>query len=300
MKRYIYPTVLLSATLLITACGNETEEENTNLSNEQNTKNSSVNNAEEETNEEMNEEEDTAENESNDNIAETNDDNANNADEDNGAAENEVEQAYEIAEDSSIQPVDEADEEVVLMTIDDAPDENGVEMAEILAEHDVPAIFFVNGHFLQTDEGQKQLEAIADLGFEIGNHTMNHIDLAGEGVTEEEQYDEIVELNDLVEEIIGERPRFFRAPLGHNTDYSKELLEEKDMQWMNWTYGYDWEPEYMEPEPLEKIMVESELLQDGANLLMHDREHSKEALEGIIDGLRDKGYEFLDPDAIQD
>ena len=38
-------------------------------------------------------------------------------------------------------------------------------------------------------------------------------------------YAEIVELNDLIEEITGERPRFYRAPFGVNTDYSKELIE---------------------------------------------------------------------------
>ncbi|GEL08872.1 polysaccharide deacetylase family protein [Salisediminibacterium halotolerans] len=296
MKRYIYPALLVSATVITAACGNNEEAENIELTNNNHNENipeehqeENENQAEIDTEENNNVNEDTASN------AENNSDHG----EDNSAENNDLEEAYEIAEDSSLQPVDDADEEVVLMTIDDAPDDNGVEMAEILAENDVPAIFFVNGHFLQSDEGREELKAIHELGFEIGNHTMNHLDLAADDVTEEEQYDEIVDLNDLVEEIIGERPRFFRAPLGHNTEYSKELLEEKNMQWMNWTYGYDWEPDYMEPEPLEEIMVETELLKNGANLLMHDREHSKEALEGIIAGLRDQGYEFLDPDKIE-
>ena len=172
-------------------------------------------------------------------------------------------------------------------------------MAEILDELDVPAIFFVNGHFLQDDEGVEQLERIDELGFEIANHSMTHPNFAEDGLEEEEQHDEIVDLNEKIEDITGEEARFFRAPFGVNTDYTHELLEEKDMQWMNWTYGYDWEPEYTNAEDLAEIMVETEQLQDGANVLMHDRDFTKEALEDIVEGLHEEGYEFVDPDNIK-
>lgn len=207
---------------------------------------------------------------------------------------------YKLAEgedDHTIRPIDNADEQVVLLTIDDAPDSYSVEMANILADLDAGAIFFVNGHFLQSEEGKEQLQEIYELGFEIGNHTMTHANLSD--LTEEEQIDEIVELNDLVEEIIGERPRFFRAPFGENTDVSKRIVEEENMQWMNWTYGYDYFNEYMNREALTEIMLETELLRSGANLLMHDREFTKEALADIVEGLREKDYEIVDPSLIK-
>ena len=47
----------------------------------------------------------------------------------------------------SVQPITVADEKVVLLTIDDAPDKHAMEMAEILKTQGIPAIFFVNGHF---------------------------------------------------------------------------------------------------------------------------------------------------------
>src|SRR5699024_3049921 len=133
---------------------------------------------------------------------------------------------------------DEVDENVVLMTIDDAPENHALDMAHTLKELDVPAIFFVNGHFLETDEQKENLQEIANMGFVIGNHTYSHDNL--NNLSNEEQKEEIVRVNDQVEEIIGQRPVFFRAPFGEYTDYAKDILKEEDMTFMNWSYGYDW------------------------------------------------------------
>lgn len=215
--------------------------------------------------------------------------------------ENEADQPTYVLNESTwrIEPAEgsDADSQVVLMTFDDAPDKYAVDIAETLAEHDVPAIFFVNGMFVQSEEGQEQLKTIHDLGFTIGNHTFNHPNL--QQVSDEVARAEIIDTNDLVEEIIGERPRFFRAPFGANSEYSLQVAEEEDMMVMNWSYGYDWEQEYMEPNALADIMVNTEFLSDGANLLMHDREWTSQALEDIILGLEDKGYGFVDPDNIE-
>src|SRR5699024_11257747 len=92
-----------------------------------------------------------------------------------------------------------------------------------------------------------------------------------QSISEEEQRHEIVHANDLIEEVIGERPRFFRAPFGANTDYTKQVAAEEGMVLTNWSYGYDWEAEYQDPAALADIMVNTEFLSDGSNLLMHDR-----------------------------
>lgn len=203
------------------------------------------------------------------------------------------EAAYKVTPEWFVTPTDDANEKVVLLTIDDAPDEHAVEMAKTLKELDTPAIFFVNGHFLQDEEGRQQLQEINELGFPIGNHTMTHTDLST--INEEEQKEEISEVNRLVEEIIGEKPTFFRAPFGKNTEYSEQLVKEEGMLLMNWTYGYDWDNEYQEADALTDIMVDSPLLSEGAILLMHDREWTNDALSDIVTGLQDKGYEILDP-----
>lgn len=204
---------------------------------------------------------------------------------------------YRMKGDFSIQNIDNPDQKVVLLTIDDAPDKNALEMAKTLKELNVKAIFFVNGHFLDTPEEGEVLKQIHQMGFPIGNHTYNHKSLRE--LTEEQQRKEIVDLNDRVEELIGERPQFFRAPFGMNTDYSKQLAAEEKMLLMNWTYGYDWEKDYQSKEAITDIMVNTPLLRNGANLLMHDRQWTSAALGDIVKGLQNKGYKIVDPALIE-
>lgn len=204
---------------------------------------------------------------------------------------------YRMKDDFSIQNIENPDEKIVLLTIDDAPDKNALEMAKTLKDLNVKAIFFVNGHFLDTPEEGEVLKQIHQMGFPIGNHTYHHKSLRE--LSEEQQRKEIVDLNDRVEELIGERPEFFRAPFGMNTDYSKQLAADEKMLLMNWTYGYDWEKDYQSKEALADIMVNTPLLRNGANLLMHDRQWTSAALGDIVKGLQNKGYKIVDPELIE-
>jgi peptidoglycan/xylan/chitin deacetylase (PgdA/CDA1 family) len=205
--------------------------------------------------------------------------------------------AYKMNTDFSIKSIKNPAERVVLLTIDDAPDKHSLSMAKTLKDLNVKAIFFVNGHFIDTPEEGEVLRQIHQMGFPIGNHTYSHKSL--KELTEEQQKAEIVGLNNRIEELIGERPKFFRAPFGINTEYSKKLAAEEKMLVMNWTYGYDWEKDFQSSEALADIMVNTPLLHSGANLLMHDREWTSAALPGIVQGLQNKGYTIVDPNLIQ-
>ncbi|WP_112180721.1 MULTISPECIES: polysaccharide deacetylase family protein [Paraliobacillus] len=288
MKHKLF-VLLIGAILLLVGCNNENTDENTQ--------------------EESNDETQTNEKNQEEQIEEDVEETDTETEEDEVVEEEpeSVEVEYQINSDTwSVEPLNDANEDVVLLTIDDAPDGNALEMAKTLVKLDAKAIFFVNGHFLDTDEEKAVLKEIYEMGFPIGNHTYTHQNL--KEVSEEEQREEIVSLNDLVEEIIGERPQFFRAPHGANTDYSTQLAEEEGMVVMNWTYGYDYFTPYQDADKLATAMITGEgpevdisysLLKPGANLLMHDRDWTAAALEEIVTGLRDKGYEMVDPAAIQ-
>jgi len=208
------------------------------------------------------------------------------------------ESLYELNEANwTFQPIEDANSKAVLLTIDDAPEKYAVEMAKTLKELNAPAIFFVNGHFIDTDEEKANLKSIYDMGFAIGNHTQTHVNLKDS--SEEQQKEEILQVNEIVEAVIGEKPKFFRAPFGVNTDFSKALVQQEGMLLMNWTYGYDWEKKYRDVASLTDIMVNTEYLTDGANLLMHDRAWTAEALQGIVEGLRANGYDLIDPKTIK-
>lgn len=213
--------------------------------------------------------------------------------------EEDVEYRYQVNQTNyAIEPIAEAagEEKVALLTFDDAPDEYSVEIAHKLKEIDAPAIFFVNGMYIESDEGKEALKEIYELGFEIGNHTQTHQNL--QNISPEEQEAEILETSQLIEEVTGQKPRFFRAPHGANTDVSREIVEAENMTLMNWTFGYDFQPGYQDAESLIDITLNTELLYNGANILMHDREWTNEAILPIIEGLEEKGYSFVDPTLI--
>lgn len=199
---------------------------------------------------------------------------------------------------SVVEPIDEAvDPKVALLTFDDSPDQHAVEIAEQLKAINAPAIFFVNGMYIESDEGKAKLKQIYDMGFEIGNHTQTHPNLST--ISSEEQREEILQTNQLIYEVTGEKPRFFRAPHGVTTETSDAVIAEEDMVSMNWTYGYDWEAEYQTSEALSGIMLNTEYLNNGANLLMHDRSWTNGAVISIAEGLIEKGFTLVDPNLIE-
>ena len=67
------------------------------------------------------------------------------------------------------------------------------------------------------------------------------------------------------------------------------------MQLMTWNFGYDWMDEYLDAQALVNISLTTHHLHDGANVLMHDRSWTLEALDQMIDGYREMGYQIVDP-----
>ncbi|AZP05424.1 polysaccharide deacetylase family protein [Jeotgalibaca ciconiae] len=199
----------------------------------------------------------------------------------------------------TVEPINEASPEVALLTFDDAPqppDSHAIEIANTVKDKGANAIFFLIGQFLEDEEAKQIVKEIYDMGFEIGNHSYSHPDFYT--LTYEEQQEEITKTNQLIEDITGEKPRFLRLPYGQFDENTLAIIEEEGMTMMNWTYGYDWEEAYMNGPALADIMVNTEFLGSGANLLMHDRPWTSEAIGDIIDGLREKGYEMVDPKLI--
>lgn len=202
---------------------------------------------------------------------------------------------------STVQPIaEDGNTQIALLTFDDAPQQPNsftVEIAETVKSKDANAIFFVMGQFLSNEQAREDIKTVYDMGFEIGNHSYSHPDF--QSLTYDEQLEEIKSTNDLIEEITGERPRFLRAPYGQYNEDTLAIAAAEGMTIMNWTYGYDWVEEFMEGTALADVMVNSKYLGDGANLLMHDRPWTNDAIGAIIDGLRAKGIAIVDPNVIE-
>ena len=221
----------------------------------------------------------------------------------NEERDNQVANYYIDPETSSVLPANEdANPDVVLATVDDVPRKlpetptSSVKEAHAMADRGIYGIFFVNGMYLQGEdgeEGQQALKEIADMGHVIGNHTLTHYSL--DQVPDEETLrHEIISNQDIIEEVVGYRPQFFRPPHGIRIPELEGILEEENMVSMNWSYGFDWDENYSNPTMLADVMVNTEFLSPGANLLMHDLTWTNEAMPAILDGIQAKGYEFVD------
>ena len=186
--------------------------------------------------------------------------------------------------------------EVLLFTFDDAPqmpEPYTLEIAKTLKEKDVNAIFLVNGMYLESEEGRNIVKQIYDMGFEVGNHTQTHPHLRD--LTYEEQWAEINQTSEMVAEITGEKPRWFRPPFGEFNMDTINICNDLGMQLMTWNFGYDWMDEYLDAGPLAEVSLNNDYLHAGANILMHDRSWTAEAIAQMVDGYREQGYQIVDP-----
>jgi peptidoglycan/xylan/chitin deacetylase (PgdA/CDA1 family) len=192
-----------------------------------------------------------------------------------------------------IKPVDEADpNKVAFLTFDDAPyGDTTYHILDLLDQYDAKALFFINGHLAESRK--EVVKEIAERGHLIGNHTWWHKNLRK--MTLEQAREEISSVSELIEEITGGPPVYFRPPFGQNSDQSLAIVKELGMQSMNWSVGSeDWV--YPKPEQASKV-VESTMKQmhPGANILFHDKAVTVIALEDIMKQLSEQGYQFVLP-----
>jgi delta-lactam-biosynthetic de-N-acetylase len=181
---------------------------------------------------------------------------------------------------------------VVMLTFDDGPTKDVTpKILDILKENDVPAVFFVTGYGAKNEDVLKRIHAE---GHVIGTHTMNHDNLRE--MTEEQARREIVGVNQMVERILGFKPRLFRPPFGAYNDTVLKILREEHMEIVNWSDGSkDWEGVVNgRKDPARIVQDVMDQLHPGAIILFHDTHmHTAEALPEIIKQLRTKGYEFV-------
>jgi peptidoglycan/xylan/chitin deacetylase (PgdA/CDA1 family) len=195
-----------------------------------------------------------------------------------------------------LKPVDDGgNERVVLLTFDDGPKEEEMltDILDTLDRHGAKAIFFVNG--FRVRQNPDLLRLIDERGHAVGNHSYDHIVLRGE--PEDVVDRQLEDVQDLVEQTIGKRPRFFRPPNGAGSDYVRAKAAELGMLYMNWSNGsLDWADNRNDPEGVIRTVMEQ--LRPGCIILMHELSWTATALDDLLTRIEEEGYAFLHPDAI--
>lgn len=230
-----------------------------------------------------------------------------------GAQENAVEEPVSTEQETTLEPIPEikyqlnkvyriepieagTDPKVVLLTFDDGPKEeqmiNG--LIDVLDNHKAKAIFFVNGYRVKAKPDLLRL--IYDREQIIGNHSWDHIDLKQESIGSVKQ--QIEDVQQIVFDTIGEKPKFFRPPFGSGNDNTHRIAEDNNLLYMTWSNGsLDWDKSTKnKPDAVIKNVLDQ--LHAGSNILMHELPWTVEALDTLLTELETRGYSFVDPRSI--
>ncbi len=167
--------------------------------------------------------------------------------------------------------------------------EDTAQILEILEKHQIHVTFFMTGGWVE--EYPDDVKAIAAAGHDLGNHSENHKHMselsAAECVTELQQ------VHDKVKELTGVDMELFRPPYG---DYNGTLIDAAN------SIGYhviQWDVDSLDWKNLGKQNILDTVLNhrhlgNGSIILCHNgADYTKDALDELITGLQEKGYEIV-------
>ena len=178
----------------------------------------------------------------------------------------------------------------VAITFDDGPHSVCTPLLlDGLKERGVPASFFLLGQCIEGREGI--VKRMQEEGHLIGNHTYSHKDLTS--LRREEAEREVLRTSNAIYEVTGVYTAFVRPPYGR---WPEELEFHVTMVPVLWTLdSRDWEIKDASA-VAEEVLSQAE---SGSVILLHDcYKSSVEAAFQIIDGLTERGYEFVTVDEL--
>ena len=157
------------------------------------------------------------------------------------------------------------------LTFDDGPNDRYTnQLLDILASHQIRATFFMIGRFVR--KRPDLARAVRDAGHLVGNHTMTHPVLLFQSPQRVVQ--ELKDCNSALEDVLGEKVRYFRPPHGARRPDILRAAKELGLTTVLWNaMGYDWKPRAT------AMAIEAHLRRDirrnqrrriGSNLLLHD------------------------------
>lgn len=213
----------------------------------------------------------------------------------------EVSKSYRMDKAYNIVPIDKetTESKVVLLTFDDGPKEQEilVPILDTLDKHNAKAIFFVNGYRVKAKpELLKEIDSRKQV---IGNHSWDHVELKKENAQSVEE--QLEKVQTIVKELTGKTPVFFRPPFASSNDSVRQIAKDKGMLFMTWSNGsLDWDMNKLAMEKRPQAVIDNvmEQLHKGSNILMHELPWTAEALDELLTQLEQKGYSFVDPNAI--
>jgi len=189
----------------------------------------------------------------------------------------------------------------LILTFDDGPSAEWTpKILDILEREKVPATFFVIG--INAEQNIPLLRREYNSGFEIGNHTFTHHNIAEMSLSRAELEMKLTRL--LIESVTGHSTILFRAP--YNADSEPETYDELAPIQRSREENYltinesidpnDWAPGVSADSIVQRV-INQEASTNASIILLHDaggetRQATVEALPRIIDYFKKRGYVF--------
>ncbi|NLI11523.1 delta-lactam-biosynthetic de-N-acetylase [Pelotomaculum propionicicum] len=181
-------------------------------------------------------------------------------------------------------------QKVVYLTFDEGY-ENGYTgtILDILKANNVKAVFFVTGHYIDSQPGL--VKRMVDEGHIVGNHTDTHPSLPD--ITDDQIRKEIQTVEDKYEQVTGQKGmKYLRPPQGEYSERTLALTREMGYHNIFWSMAMvDWVP--MPGGPEESYRTVTGNLHNGALILLHAvSKDNTEALDRILKEIKSQGYTF--------
>lgn len=187
----------------------------------------------------------------------------------------------------------------IALTFDDGPSQWTPAVLELLRDHGARATFFLIG--ARVRERPDDVRRIAAEDHEVGSHTLTHLRLTE--VPDDEVRREIEAGAEAVAEVLGDRPRLFRAPGFHADERVLKIVSELELE----PVFADIDPEDWRPEMASHRIFSLAFggCQPGRIVDLHDgyppgptrsRDDctpTVEALGHLLPALRAAGYELV-------
>ena len=165
------------------------------------------------------------------------------------------------------------------LTFDDGPNPKWTpRLLDALGRHDVKATFFMLGSRAQTEP--ELVRRVAAEGHLIGNHSWSHPNLAVTAAGRVRE--ELARTSDVVEQITGERVRYFRPPFGARRPVVFRIARSMGLRVVTWNaMTSDWS-EPSADRIAEQLTVKIDRLGRrgrAANIVLHDGGHLAQGVD---------------------
>lgn len=158
---------------------------------------------------------------------------------------------------------------------------------DILKKYDIKTTFFLVNIWI--DDYPELVRTIVAEGHELGLHSTTHPDFAK--LSEAQMRQELTDNYDAIVRVADFKPILFRPPFGSYNNTMLQVCEELGIHGIQWDVdSLDWK-DLSAAEIYDRVVSR---VQPGSIVLFHNNgKHTAAALPGIIEKLKEQGYEIV-------